>query len=139
VSRISRYRVTGDLAFTGNGGLTVDPASRYDLVNDIPDRASNHNGGTVRFGTDGMLYVSIGDDGSCASQDLTSLAGKILRLDVSRLPAGAGGPALRSLVTPSGNPVVSNPDSNAHLVWSDGLRNPFRFHVDRATGGLIVA
>lgn len=138
VIRVSRYTVSGDLSFSGNGSLTVDPATRYDLINNAPDVAPNHNGGTVRFGVDGMLYVSIGDDASCASQDLTSLAGKILRLDVSRLPASGAGPAPRALVAAPGNPFASNPDSNARLLWSYGLRNPFRFHVDPVGGNLIV-
>jgi glucose/arabinose dehydrogenase len=137
VIRVSRYTVAGDLGFTGNGSLTVNPATRYDLFNDAPDVASNHNGGTVRFGVDGTLYVSIGDDASSASQDLTSLAGKILRLDVSRLPAGPGA-APRALVAAAGNPFAANPDSNARLLWSYGLRNPFRFHVDPAGGTLVV-
>ena len=50
--RISRYTAAGDLAFTADGSLTVDAATRYDLLNRLPDNASNHNGGTVRFGLD---------------------------------------------------------------------------------------
>ena len=59
---ISRFTLTGDLADTGTGALAFDPASRYDLIRNLPDLASNHNGGTVRFGTGRTLYVSIGDD-----------------------------------------------------------------------------
>mgnify|MGYP001619559129 CR=1 FL=1 len=138
--RISRYTADGDLAFTGDGHLTVDPATRYDLLNDAPDGAGNHNGGTLRFGTDGMLYASLGEDAQrCAAQDTVSLRGVLLRLDVSRLPSGTGGPAPRSLVTPAGNPFLSHPNANARLVWALGLRNPFRFHVDPADGALFVA
>lgn len=136
--RISRYTVTGDLAFTGNGALSVNPASRYDLIDDIPDDAPNHNGGTLRFGPDGRLYDSSGDDAKgCPAQDLTTLVGKILRLDVSRLPAGPGS-APRALVAPPDNPYAVNPDSNARLVWAIGLRNPFRFGVDPQNGDLWV-
>lgn len=139
VIRISRYTVTGDLAFTANGALAIDPASRYDLVADIPDAAPNHNGGTLRFGNDGMLYDSAGDDASfCPAQDNTTLLGKILRLDVSRLPPGTGR-APRALVAPAGNPFASSPDSNARLVWAMGLRNPFRFGIDAGDGSLFVA
>jgi glucose/arabinose dehydrogenase len=137
--RISRFTAAGDLAFTTDGLLTVDPATRYDLLNRLPDNASNHNGGTVRFGPDGMLYVSLGEDANrCAAQDSSFLGGKILRLDVSRLPAGAGGPPPFALLVPPGNPWGAAPDSGARLVWAQGLRNPFRFSVDPADGALYV-
>ncbi|MEK7330348.1 MAG: PQQ-dependent sugar dehydrogenase, partial [Candidatus Eisenbacteria bacterium] len=55
--RISRFLVTGDLNFTGGGNLAISPTSRYDVLADIPDLAPNHNGGTLRFGPDGMLYA----------------------------------------------------------------------------------
>ena len=136
---ISRFTLTGDLGFSSDGHLQFDPASRYDLLRDLPDNAPNHNGGTVRFGIDGDLYVSLGDDAtSCNAQDTTVLAGKILRLDVSHLPAGPGGPAPRALLMPPDNPFVANADSAARLVWAMGLRNPFRFHVDPASGALFV-
>jgi glucose/arabinose dehydrogenase len=137
--RVSRYTASGELTLATDGHLTVDPATRYDVINDLPDNAGNHNGGTVRFGPDGMLYVSLGDDmNHCAAQDSSVLVGKILRLDVSRLPAGAGGPAPRALITPPGNPYAASPDSNSHLVWAMGLRNPFRFGVDSVDGSLII-
>lgn len=138
--RISRYTAAGDLDFTGNGGLTVDPATRHDILTDIPDNAGNHNGGTLRFGPDSMLYVSLGDDASgCFAQDLTVLAGKILRLDVSGLPAGAGGPPVKSAITPADNPYVANPNANAKLVGYFGLRNPFRMGIDAVTGDVVIA
>jgi glucose/arabinose dehydrogenase len=135
---ISRFRVSGDLSNTGAGTLTMDVASRYDLVNDIPDNQTIHNGGTVRFGPDGKLYDSIGEDSSpCVAQDKTVLGGKILRLDVSRLPDGPG-TATRALVTPSDNPFVTNSDPDARLVWAWGLRNPFRLQIDPQTGVAYV-
>jgi len=137
--RISRFTVAGDLAFSADGSLTIDPATRYDLLTDIPDNASNHNGGTLRFGPDGMLYVSLGDDASsCQGQNLTVLAGKILRLDVASLPAGAGGPPVKALLTPSDNPYAGHASDNARLVAYWGLRNPFRFGIDSVTGSLVI-
>jgi len=137
--RVSRYIVTGDLALTTDGHLAVDPATRYDLLNQLPDNAPNHNGGTLRFGTDGMLYVSLGDDmDHCAAQDTSVLVGKILRLDVTRLPDGPGGPPPVALLTAPGNPWAAAPDSNARLVWAQGMRNPFRFSVDPANGALLI-
>jgi len=137
--RISRYTAAGDLAFANDGHLAVDPATRYDLLDRLHDSASNHNGGTVRFGPDGMLYVSLGDDmDHCAAQDSSVLVGKVLRLDVSRLPAGAGGPAPFALLIPPGNPWGAAPDSDARLVWAQGFRNPFRMSLDPANGALFV-
>lgn len=136
---ISRFTLTGDPTFASDGTLQLDTASRFDLLRDLPDNASNHNGGTVRFGPDGCLYVSLGDDaGGCTAQDTTVLAGKILRLDVTRIPAGPGGPATRAMLTPPDNPFVAHRDSSARLVWALGLRNPFRFHIDPLTGALFV-
>ena len=138
--RISRFRVTGDLDRTGFGSLAIDPASRFDVLTDAPDNAPNHNGGTLRFGPDRMLYASLGEDGvRCAAQNTGSLRGVILRLDVSRLPTLPGGPAPKALIAAPGNPFAAHPDSNARLVWAFGLRNPFRFHVDMPTGDLFVA
>jgi len=136
--RISRWTVTGDLANTGNGALTSDPASRFDLLTTLTDAASNHNGGTVRFGTDGMLYVSLGDDASnCNAQVVDSLKGKILRLRTNTLPAGPGLATLAQL-TPADNPFVSDPVPAGRLVYAYGLRNPFRVQVDDVLRCLIV-
>jgi len=137
--RICRYTCVGDVAGGGNGVFTIDPNSRYDLIDDVTDNAYNHNGGTVRFGRDGMLYVSMGEDADwCMAQDPTTLHGVILRLDVSGLPPGAGN-ATRAQITPSDNPFVGATSENQRLVWAYGLRNPFRFQIDRSSGYLYVA
>jgi glucose/arabinose dehydrogenase len=138
--RITRYLVVGDILFAGSGDLAISSTSAYHLLVDIPDNAPNHNGGTLRFGPDGKLYVSIGEDATpCAAQDTVSLRGVILRLDVSRLPNLPGGPAPKGLIAALGNPFAAHPDSNARLVWALGLRNPFRFHIDMPTGDLFIA
>ena len=73
--RIARFTLAGDLAGSGDVNLSADPASRYDLIDDIVDVADNHNGGTVRFAVDGLLYASLGEDGSyCRAQDTTANA-----------------------------------------------------------------
>jgi len=138
VIRVSRYTVTGDLDFSGSGALSIDTATRYDLIDDIPDIFGNHNGGTLRFGPDGMLYGSFGDDEGLCLALTPGLRGVILRLDVSRLPPGAGGPPPRALIAAPGNPFPAVPDSNALLVWAHGLRNPFRFGIDPASGALLI-
>lgn len=137
---VTRFTLTGDLDFSASGDLAFAAASRYDVLVGLPDDASIHNGGTVCFGPDGMLYVSVGDDnGGCDAQDIAVPAGKVLRLDVSGLPGGPGGPASLTLITPADNPFVGNADPHARLVWVYGLRNPFRFHIDGGTGALFVA
>ncbi len=138
--RISRYTVTGDLSYTGNGALSIDVASRYDLINTLPDITNQHNGGTLRFGPDGKLYASIGDDlQSCMAQDDSTLHGVILRLEVNNLPGGAGGPPALSLITPSDNPQVGSTNANTRLIYAFGLRNPYRFQIDQPTGDLYIS
>jgi glucose/arabinose dehydrogenase len=138
--RISRYTVTGDLTFTGNGAVSIDVASRYDLINTLPDVALNHNGGTLRFGLDGKLYDSMGEDAqSCLAQDDSTLHGVITRLEVNNLPNTPGGPAPLALITPSDNPQVAAPNLKTRLIYAYGLRNPYRFQIDSATGDLFIA
>jgi glucose/arabinose dehydrogenase len=137
--RISRFLASGDLSFTGDGSITIDAATRFDLINNIPDDVGNHNGGSVRFGPDGMLYVSIGEDGdACAAQDTSALKGKILRLQTSTLPDGPG-TATRAQITPPDNPFSATGGLNARLLWAWGLRNPFRIQVDASNGQVFIA
>ena len=137
--RISRYTVAGDLAFIANGALAIDVATRRDLTNSLPDVNSNHNGGTLRFGPDGMLYDSMGEDAmGCVAQDDSTLRGVILRLDVSRLPGTPGGPPSLDVITPPDNPQISSPNLKRRLIWAWGLRNPFRFGIDRNNGTLYI-
>ncbi len=88
---ISRFTVAGDLDFTGNGALTIDPATRYELIN-IPDAA--HNGGSLRFGSDQMLYASVGDSFTSPETARSGTAARAwnsrrtrARSDASRTPA----------------------------------------------------
>jgi len=105
------------------------------LVADQPlDNLPNHHGGTLQFGPDGMLYLSIGDGGAYTevtsrAQQLTHVLGKLLRIDVDR----ATGYAI-----PADNPFVGVPGAREE-IWSFGLRNPWRFSFDRETGELYLA
>jgi len=138
--RVSRYKAVGDLDVGTSVVLGLDPESRYDVLRDLPDTSAANGCGALRFGPDSMLYVSLGDGNDpCSAQDTTSLRGVVLRLEVSGLPEGAGGPPDRSLLVPPDNPFVEHPNPSARLVWTLGLRNPFRFHVDRADGALFIA
>jgi len=133
---IARYTASGDLSDGTSTNLSL--GDRYDILTDVPDNAQNHNGGTLRFGIDGMLYASFGEDAfNCAAQDSTDLRGVILRLDVSGLPSGGGGPPAKSLITPPDNPFPST-NANAGLTFAFGLRNPFRFDIDSETGHLYI-
>lgn len=132
---IVRSRLSGSLSDPGSTSLAATTA--YVVLDGIPDNDPLHNGGTLRFGTDGMLYASTGDDHSgCLAQTPGSLAGSILRLDVEGLhQATGGGPPPRSALRAPGNPFAG---VDAGLVWAYGLRNPWRFNVDPVTGRLYV-
>jgi glucose/arabinose dehydrogenase len=97
--------------------------------------ASNHYGGQLQIGPEGDLFISTGDGGGSKdqfhnAQDLESLLGKILRLD----PDPSEG---LPYTVPAGNPF---PGATApyNTIWSYGLRNPFRFSFDRATGAMLI-
>lgn len=133
---ITMYTASGQLTNPTSSAITL--ASPYHLMTDIPDLAINHNGGTLRFGPDGTLYFSIGDDANpCSAQDLNSLAGKILRFDVSAMPGTGTGPPAKSLITPADNPFPG-PNENQRLVYAWGFRNPFRFTIDDLNGSLVI-
>ena len=136
---LDRFTCTGDLANAASTNLQLDVASRRVLLGALPDQAGNHNGGTARFGPDGKLYLSVGDDANaCAAQSLTSQVGCLLRLDVSALPAGGNLvlPAFSSL-DPGDNPQSAQTDFR-QLLLAHGLRNPFRMEIDPLTGNLYI-
>jgi glucose/arabinose dehydrogenase len=119
----------------GDGGKadTASPGSVHTLLH-IGQPFANHNGGMLAFGPDGDLYVGMGDGGSGGDpqgngQRLDTLLGKILRIDVSSSPG--------SYVVPSTNPFVGTAGAKPE-IWSYGMRNPWRFSFDRATGDLWI-
>src|SRR6476469_2951873 len=124
---IAAYRVTAD-----NPDL-ADPASEAVLLT-VEQPFANHNGGQILFGPDGMLYIGLGAGGGGGDpggrgQSLTDLLGDILRVDVT---SGT------SYTVPPDNPFVGRADARPE-VWSYGLRNPWRFSFDAATGDLYIA
>ena len=136
--RIERWTLSGDLAHAAGGALTLDPQSRRDVLADLPSTLVEHNGGTLVFGPDSLLYAALGDDDvRCAAQDVHDYRGKILRLDVRGIPEGPGpAPPLPSLV-PADSLV--GPDPVADLVWHLGLRNPWSFDFDPVSGAMAIA
>src|SRR6266550_6666171 len=119
------------------GSDVADPTSAQVLMV-ISQPQSNHNGGMVTFGPDRYLYIGMGDGGAGGDegaghapqgngQSLTTLLGKLLRIDV-----GASG----SYAIPPTNPRIST--TARREIWAYGLRNPWRFSFDRATGALYI-
>jgi glucose/arabinose dehydrogenase len=95
----------------------------------VPKQSLYDNGGMLAFGPDGYLYVGVGDDQiSESAQDLGSLTGKILRLDVDHGDAYA---------VPPSNPFADRNNARGE-VWAYGLRNPAQFSFDRTTGDLWI-
>lgn len=97
---------------------------------------SNHNGGQVTFGPDGFLYIALGDGGSGgdplgSGQDTSTLLGSILRID----PSGATADA--PYAVPADNPFVEQANGREE-IWLYGVRNPWRFSFDAATGDLWI-
>ena len=136
---LDRFTCTGDLANPSSTNLTFAAASRRPILGALPDNAGNHNGGSARFGPDGMLYLTVGDDAvMCNAQSTTSQAGCLLRLDVSTVPAG-GSTTLPTFAAldPGTNPLSANSDFS-QLVLAHGLRNPFRMEIDQVTGNLYI-
>ncbi len=123
VSRFSVNPLNSDIA---------DPNSEV-IVLIINQPYSNHNGGGIKFGPDGYLYIGTGDGGSAGDpqnngQNRMTMLGKILRVDVD-----GGVP----YTIPVDNPFVNDPNT-IDEIWSLGLRNPWRFDFDRATGDLWI-
>jgi glucose/arabinose dehydrogenase len=124
-TRIARHRVS------------VGNPDRADSVGEvflsIPQPYSNHNAGWLGFGPDGYLYIPMGDGGDAGdpedrAQDLGTLLGKVLRLDVSG-PSG--------YTVPADNPYVGQAGALPE-IWAIGLRNPYRCSFDRLTHDLII-
>lgn len=125
---ISEFRL--DAADPGKG----DEGSER-VILEVPQPYSNHNGGQIAFGPDGFLYIALGDGGSGGDpqgngQNRRSLLGSILRIDVDHPAPGQG------YGVPADNPFAGNTDGYREEIFAYGLRNPWRFSFDPATGEL---
>lgn len=126
---IARYQVSDD--------PNVADLDSAEILLTIEQPEPNHNGGLLKFGPDGFLYIGMGDGGGAGDrhgpmgngQNLNVLLGKLLRIDVD------GG---EPYAIPDSNPFASQADARPE-VWAYGLRNPWRFSFDRATGDLYIA
>ena len=118
-ARLSRF-------ISRDGGLTLDMTSEEVLLR-MPRTTQYHWGGTLAFGPDGMLYASIGDGGiSSNAQQLGSLYGKMIRIDVDSAPGYR---------VPADNPFVNVPSARGE-IYAYGLRNPWKWSFDRSSGVL---
>ena len=119
--------------FTTSSNPDVADDTSEEILLTVSQPFSNHNGGSIAFGTDGFLYIALGDGGSAGdpqnfAQNLQSHLGKILRIDVS----GATGYTI-----PATNPFVGNP-AGLDEIWSYGLRNPWKISFDSDNGELWI-
>lgn len=116
-NRVSRFTAQGDTAVAGSERVLLELDDLF---------ASNHNGGCLRFGRDGKLYIATGDNArSENSQSLANLLGKILRLN----PDGT---------LPTDNPFYLRASGKNRAIWALGLRNPFTFAVQPGSGRMMI-
>lgn len=110
---------------------TVDPATEEEVIR-VPQPYWNHNGGTIAFGPDGMLYIALGDGGMFNDpdkngQNLATINGSILRVDIDHADEGLG------YAIPKDNPFVGQKDAKGE-IWAYGIRNIWRLAFDKKTG-----
>lgn len=145
------YKKTGEffVFYTPRNEKLVNIVARYRVSKDDPDRADptseeiiysvkrpfwNHDGGTICFGPDGMLYIALGDGGAANdpfdnAQNLKTPLGDILRIDINKKDSG------KAYAVPPDNPFVNKADALPE-IWAYGLRNVWRMAFDKKTGKL---
>jgi glucose/arabinose dehydrogenase len=119
----------------GDSSQAADPKSERILLT-VAQPYANHNGGNLAFGPDGYLYIGMGDGGSGNDphdngQNLSTMLGKMLRIDVNRKEKE------KAYAIPRDNPFIDKKNA-APEIWAYGLRNPWRFSFDAATGQLYT-
>ena len=129
-SIVSEFKVSSD------DPMKADAGSER-IVMKIDQPFMNHNGGSMEFGPDGYLYIGLGDGGSrndpyANGQNLGTLMGKILRIDVNKTDGDKG------YAVPADNPFVGR-EGALPEIYAYGWRNPWRLAFDRATGALWAA
>jgi glucose/arabinose dehydrogenase len=116
-NRVSRFTASASNPDVAAAGSEVQLLNLPSLSS-----ATNHNGGAIHFGTDGKLYIAVGENANSAnSQSLGTTLGKFLRINAD----GS---------IPSDNPFVSQTSGINQAIWARGLRNPFNFAIDRSNG-----
>jgi putative heme-binding domain-containing protein len=121
--RIIRYTARGDVAAPGSARVLLEGDDQRTLGGTVP---AGHQGGALHFGRDGKLYIAIGDQtAGLPAQRLDTFQGKLLRIN----PDGS---------IPEDNPFVTRTQGKYRAIWALGLRNPFTFAVQPATGRIFV-
>lgn len=120
--------------FTTTTPDVAEPASSKLIITTAHSSQTNHNGGLLTFGPDGMLYAGLGDGGGAGDpvgngQNFNALLGSLLRLDIDH-----GDP----YAIPADNPFVGQSGKRGE-IWAKGLRNPWRYAFDAPTGLLYIA
>ncbi len=128
-TQVSRFSVSSDpdIADAGSELMLINQSQPY----------NNHNGGCIQFGPDGYLYIGLGDGGSAGdpqnyAQNLQSLLGKMLRIDINNTAGGM------NYAVPADNPFVGDPNA-LDEIWAYGLRNPWRFSFDFTDNNIWIA
>jgi glucose/arabinose dehydrogenase len=116
-NRVSRFTANGDVAVSGSEVVLLE----------LPNlSATNHNGGALHFGPDGMLYIAVGENAvSSNAQTLSNPLGKILRIN-------------KDGSIPTSNPFYGSTTGNSRAIWALGLRNPFTFGFQPGTGRIFI-
>jgi glucose/arabinose dehydrogenase len=122
--------------YQGSTDPNVADATSERILLTFNQPSPNHKGGQLAFGTDGFLYIAVGDGGGEGDpagngQNLQTLLGKILRIDVDHMDTGL------QYAIPTDNPFVGG--SGLGEIFAYGFRNPWRFSFDRSTSRLFVA
>ena len=137
-TRISRFQVTANPD-------VANPNSEEILLT-VNQPYSNHNAGDIHFGPDGYLYIPLGDGGSGGdpqnnAQTMTTLLGKITRIDVDNGPGAAAdckGVGTGNYTIPNDNPFINGAGTQCDEIWALGLRNPWRSSFDAWTGDFWI-
>jgi glucose/arabinose dehydrogenase len=117
-NRISRFTASGDVALAGSETIIMDMPNL--------STATNHNGGAIHFGPDGLLYAAVGDNANGANaQTLSTRLGKMLRI------TSTGG-------IPTNNPFFNTATGDNRAIWALGVRNPFTFSFQNGTGRMFI-
>lgn len=117
-NRLSRFTASGDVALAGSETIIME----------LPNlsSATNHNGGAIHFGPDGLLYIAVGDNANGANaQSLATRFGKMLRITST----GA---------IPTNNPFFNTATGDNRAIWALGVRNPFTFSFQNGTGRMFI-